>query len=50
MSGAYTDPAALAFSNSYFDSDIPSQSYATVYPLVTICRIFMAQLLILLFV
>jgi putative transport protein len=50
MSGAYTDPAALAFSNTYFDSDIPSQSYATVYPLVTICRIFMAQLLILLLI
>lgn len=49
MSGTYTDPAALAFSTSYLDSDIPIQSYATVYPLVTIFRIFVAQLLILLF-
>ncbi|KAB1158007.1 putative transporter [Flavobacterium luteum] len=49
MSGAYTDPAALAFSTKYLDSDIPNQSYATVYPLVTISRIFVAQLLILLF-
>lgn len=49
MSGAYTDPAALAFSTKYLDSDIPNQSYATVYPLVTISRIFIAQLLILLF-
>ncbi|MBK9735743.1 MAG: putative transporter [Saprospiraceae bacterium] len=48
MSGIYTDPAALAFSNAYLDSDIPTQSYATVYPLVTILRIFMAQILILL--
>ena len=48
MSGTYTDPAALAFSTSYLDSDIPVQSYATVYPLVTIVRIFVAQLLILL--
>ena len=49
MSGSYTDPAALAFSSKYLDSDIPNQSYATVYPLVTISRILVAQLLILLF-
>lgn len=49
MSGTYTDPAALAFSNSYFKSDIPTQSYASVYPLVTITRILLAQLFILLF-
>ncbi len=49
MSGTYTDPAALSFSNSYFNSDIPTQAYASVYPLVTITRILMAQLLILLF-
>jgi len=48
MSGTYTDPAALAFSNGYLDSDIPIQAYATVYPLVTIFRIFVAQILILL--
>ena len=47
MSGSYTDPAALAFSTNYLDSDVPTQSYATVYPLVTIFRIFVAQLLIL---
>lgn len=50
MSGTYTDPAALAFSTKYLDSDIPTQAYATVYPLVTIFRIFVAQLLILLLV
>lgn len=50
MSGAYTDPAALAFSTKYLDSDIPTQAYATVYPMVTIFRIFIAQLLILLLV
>ncbi|MDP3312875.1 putative transporter [Lutibacter sp.] len=48
MSGTYTDPAALSFSTSYLDSDIPIQTYATVYPLVTITRIFVAQMLILL--
>ncbi len=50
MSGTYTDPAALAFSTKYLDSDIPTQAYATVYPLVTIFRIFVAQLLILLLI
>lgn len=49
MSGTYTDPAALAFSTSYINSDIPTQSYASVYPLVTIFRIFVAQMLILMF-
>lgn len=49
MSGTYTDPAALSFSTSYLDSDIPIQAYATVYPLVTIFRIFTAQMLIILF-
>lgn len=50
MSGSYTDPAALSFSTSYLDSDVPLQSYAQVYPLVTIFRIFVAQILILLLV
>lgn len=49
MSGSYTDPAALSFSTNYMDSDIPIQSYAQVYPLVTIFRIFVASLLILFF-
>lgn len=49
MSGSYTDPAALSFSTNYLDSDVPIQSYAQVYPLVTIFRIFVASLLILVF-
>lgn len=49
MSGSYTDPAALSFSTNYLDSDVPVQSYAQVYPLVTIFRIFTASLLILAF-
>lgn len=49
MSGSYIDPAALSFSTNYLDSDIPIQSYAQVYPLVTIFRIFVASLLILIF-
>lgn len=50
MSGAYTDPAALTFSTNYLNSDVPVQSYATVYPLATIFRILVAQLLIILLV
>lgn len=49
MAGSYTDPAALAFSTSYFKTDLPTQAYATVYPLVTIMRILVAQLLVLYF-
>lgn len=50
ISGTFTDPAALAFSTSYLDSDVPIQTYATVYPLVTIFRILTAQVLIVLLV
>lgn len=49
MSGSYTDPAALSFSTNYLDNDVPIQSYAQVYPLVTIFRILTASLLILIF-
>ena len=48
MSGSYTDPAALSFSTNYLENDVPIQSFAQVYPLVTIARIFTASLLILL--
>ncbi|OYU95822.1 MAG: transporter [Bacteroidetes bacterium B1(2017)] len=49
IAGSYTDPAALDFSTTYYKSDLPLQAYATVYPLVTIVRIILAQLLILYF-
>jgi putative transport protein len=50
LSGSMTDPPALAFANSIAQSEAPSVAYATVYPLVMFLRIFIAQLLILLFV
>lgn len=50
LSGSMTDPPALAFANGIAASEAPSVAYATVYPLVMFLRIFMAQLLILLFV
>lgn len=48
ISGTHTDSAALAFGTTYLDSDIPIQSYAQVYPLAVIARIFVAQILVLL--
>ncbi len=48
LSGASTDPPALAFSMQMAKSDIPSLTYATVYPLTMILRIVGAQLLVLL--
>jgi len=49
LSGAQTDPPALAFALKMAGSDIPSATYATVYPLTMILRIIGAQLLILFF-
>lgn len=48
LAGASTDPPALAFALKMAGNDIPSATYATVYPLTMICRIVAAQLLILL--
>jgi len=49
LAGACTDPPALAFALKLAGNDIPSASYATVYPLTMILRILAAQLLILFF-
>ena len=47
LSGSMTDPVALAFSNSMSGNDMPSVSYATVYPVVMFLRVVLAQSLIL---
>ncbi len=49
LAGACTDPPALAFALKLAGNDIPSATYATVYPLTMILRILAAQLLILFF-
>jgi putative transport protein len=49
LAGASTDPPALAFALKMAGNDIPSSTYATVYPLTMIMRIVAAQLLILMF-
>lgn len=48
ISGACTNPAALAFANSTDETGKTSSSYATVYPLSMLMRIMAAQFLILL--
>jgi putative transport protein len=50
LAGSMTDPPALAYANSLAHSEAPAVAYATIYPLVMFLRIFIAQLLILLFV
>jgi putative transport protein len=49
LAGASTDPPALAFAIRAAASDVPSATYATVYPITMILRIVAAQLLIMLF-
>ncbi|MFN4243537.1 MAG: putative transporter [Tepidisphaerales bacterium] len=48
LSGALTDPPALAFAQSVTGSDGPTVSYATVYPLVMLLRVFSTQAIVLL--
>lgn len=48
MSGATTDPPALAFSTANANNGIPSVGYSTVYPLSMFLRIITAQVIILL--
>ena len=45
MSGAMTDPPALAYANSVSSNDRAAVAYATVYPLTMFLRIFTAQIL-----
>lgn len=49
LSGASTNPPALAFSSDQTSTDAPSIGYATVYPLAMFLRVLAAQLLILFF-
>lgn len=48
LSGAMTDPPALAYAQSMAASNAPALAYASVYPLVMLLRILSAQVLALL--
>lgn len=47
MSGACTDPPALAYANNSTSNDAPAVAYSTVYPLTMFLRVVVAQVLIL---
>ncbi|MCF0204099.1 MAG: putative transporter [Muribaculaceae bacterium] len=47
LSGASTDPPALAYANRVANNDAPAVAYSTVYPLTMFLRIVTAQILIL---
>lgn len=47
LSGSYTDPPALAYSNKTANNDAPAVAYSTVYPLTMFLRVISAQILIL---
>lgn len=47
ISGAYTDPPALAYANSICTREAPAIGYSTVYPLSMFLRIFTAQIIVL---
>lgn len=47
ISGAMTDPPALAYSNSICTNDQAAVAYSTVYPLTMFLRVLVAQVLVL---
>ena len=49
VAGTYTDPPALAYSNSICSKEAPAVGYSTVYPLAMFLRIFTAQIIVLFF-
>lgn len=49
LAGSMTDPPALAFATASCNSEAPGLAYAAVYPTTMICRIFLAQIFVILF-
>ena len=47
VAGIHTQPAALAFAGERAGSEQPSLGYASVFPLATIAKILLAQVLLL---
>jgi putative transport protein len=45
LAGGTSNPPALTFVNNLCNSEAPSLAYATVYPLTTVLRILVAQVL-----
>lgn len=49
LCGSYTNPNALAYANTLMGNDNAAEAYASVYPLTTFMRVFLAQFMIILF-
>ena len=49
LAGSMTDPPALAFATTSCGGEAPGLGYAAVYPTTMICRIFLAQLFVIIF-
>jgi putative transport protein len=46
VAGVQTQPAVLAFASEQTKDDLPNNGYATVYPVVTIVKIVIAQVIV----
>jgi putative transport protein len=46
VTGLHTQPAALAFASEQTGNDLPNIAYATVFPVATITKILLAQILL----
>ena len=46
VAGVHTQPAALAFALEQSETELPNRGYATVFPIATIAKIVLAQLLL----
>jgi putative transport protein len=46
IAGVHTQPAALAFALEQSENELPNRGYATVFPVATIAKIVLAQLLL----
>ncbi|MBX7120108.1 MAG: transporter [Gemmatimonadaceae bacterium] len=46
LAGLQTNPAVLGFASEQSRSDVPTIGYATVYPLATVLKILLAQLIV----
>jgi putative transport protein len=46
LAGTHTQPVVLGFASEHTKDDLPSVGYATVYPLATVLKIVLAQLLL----
>jgi putative transport protein len=46
VSGLHTQPAVLAFASEQTENDLPTIGYATVFPVATIAKILIAQVLL----